>query len=115
MHPSKVTLRPKVRRPMAWDSTKSAPGAQQPRRYESSRCQRQSTAPRLRRLGRALGFVGGEQLQTQRTSRGQLRRIPQRLLDPAQRVRVAVQVPMAKRQIEGGTGVAPIERQRTLE
>src|SRR5262245_15463472 len=25
MHPSKVTLRPKVRRPMAWDSTKSAP------------------------------------------------------------------------------------------
>src|SRR5262249_27891302 len=30
MHPSKVTLRPKVRRPMAWDSTKSAPSAQQP-------------------------------------------------------------------------------------
>ena len=29
MHPSKVTLRPKVRRPMAWDSTKSAPSAQQ--------------------------------------------------------------------------------------
>src|ERR1700746_651096 len=30
MHPSKVTLRPKVRRPMAWDSTKSATSAQQP-------------------------------------------------------------------------------------
>src|SRR5215510_4473055 len=30
MHPSKVTLSPKVRRPMAWDSTKSAPSAQQP-------------------------------------------------------------------------------------
>src|SRR5262245_3765342 len=30
MHPSKGTLRPKVRRPMAWDSTKSAPSAQQP-------------------------------------------------------------------------------------
>src|SRR5262249_3252069 len=30
MHPSKVTLRPKVRKPMAWDSTKSAPSAQQP-------------------------------------------------------------------------------------
>src|SRR5262249_16994125 len=27
---SKVTLRPKVRRPMAWDSTKSAPSGQQP-------------------------------------------------------------------------------------
>src|SRR5262245_33179400 len=30
MHPSKVTLRPKVRRPMAWDSTQRAPRAQQP-------------------------------------------------------------------------------------
>src|SRR5262245_51652291 len=30
MHPSKVTLRPKVRRPMAWDSTESAPSVQQP-------------------------------------------------------------------------------------
>src|SRR5215813_14838229 len=30
MHPSKVTLRPKVRRPMAWDPTKSAPSVQQP-------------------------------------------------------------------------------------
>src|SRR5580693_3012249 len=30
MQPSKVTLRPKVRRPMAWDSTKSASSAQQP-------------------------------------------------------------------------------------
>src|SRR4051812_21167717 len=28
MHPSKVTLRAKVRRPMAWDSTKSAPSVQ---------------------------------------------------------------------------------------
>src|SRR5262245_53267168 len=32
MHPSKVTLRPKVRRPMAWDSTKSAPARSSPRR-----------------------------------------------------------------------------------
>src|SRR5262249_42620630 len=35
MHPSKVTLRPKVRRPMAWDSTKSAPSAQQPRAIDA--------------------------------------------------------------------------------
>jgi hypothetical protein len=36
MHPSKVTLRPKVRRPMACDSTKSAPSA--PAAEPSAQC-----------------------------------------------------------------------------
>src|SRR5258708_3577144 len=43
MHPSKVTLRAKVRRPMAWDSTKNAPGAQQPR--GSHACARRQACP----------------------------------------------------------------------
>src|SRR4051795_4720371 len=44
MHPSKVTLRPKVRRPMAWDSTRSAPSAQFP---VASRIRAQDSTPRM--------------------------------------------------------------------